>query len=210
MAAVKFTFDTVFSGSADVASDAARARKRHTMTQAEVEAMRAEAHNAGLKSGEVRALEAIAAGTNDVVGAIREALARAAGEIESLRAHATEVALAVARKLARQALASFPAEEVERCLREAMHQAIGEPRLVLKAAPDVAEALKPRIADIAHEEGFDGRIQIAADPTLAGADCRIEWRGGGAERTEAALEAALGDLIARRYSNTAPAQLTED
>lgn len=210
MAAVKFTFDTVFEGASDVVSNAARARKRHSMTEADLEVLRAEAHEAGLKSGEVRALEAIATGTDNVVGAIREALTHAANEIESLRAHATEVALAAASKLARQALASFPDQEVERCLREAMHQAIGEPRLVLRAAPDVTDALKQRMTDIAHEEGFDGRVQITADPALAGADCRIEWRGGGAERTEAALEAALGELVARRFSQTAPAQLTED
>ena len=87
-----------------------------------------------------------------------------------------------------------------------MHQAIGEPRLTLRAAPQVAEALNDRIAEIAHEEGFDGRVQISADPALANADCRIEWRGGGAERAEAALEAAIDTLIARHFSNAAPVQ----
>jgi flagellar motor switch protein FliN/FliY len=32
-----------------------------------------------------------------------------------------------------------------------------------------------------------------------GADCRIEWRGGGAERSEAAIEAALDALMARVF-----------
>jgi len=35
---------------------------------------------------------------------------------------------------------------------------------------------------------------------ITGADCRIEWRGGGSERSEAAIEAALDALIARRFS----------
>jgi flagellar assembly protein FliH len=82
-------------------------------------------------------------------------------------------------------------------LREAMHQAIGEPKLVLKASPVVADALAPRIAEIAHEEAFEGRVLVSADPQLARADCRIEWRGGGAERAEAAIEAQLKDVIAR-------------
>ena len=85
-------------------------------------------------------------------------------------------------------------------LREAMHQAIGEPRITLRAAPDVVAALESRVADIAHEEGYDGRVMMAADPAIAGADCRIEWRGGGSERSEAAIEAALDALIARRFS----------
>jgi flagellar assembly protein FliH len=41
---------------------------------------------------------------------------------------------------------------------------------------------------------------MAADPGISGADCRIEWRGGGSERSEAAIEAALDALIARRFS----------
>ena len=43
-------------------------------------------------------------------------------------------------------------------LREAMHQAIGEPRITLRAAPDVIAALEAALADIAHEEGYDGRV----------------------------------------------------
>ncbi len=42
---------------------------------------------------------------------------------------------------------------------------------------------------------------IAADPAMQGADCRIEWRGGGAERSEQTIEEALNALIVRRFSN---------
>jgi flagellar assembly protein FliH len=89
--------------------------------------------------------------------------------------------------------------EVEAALREALHQAIGEPRVTLRAAPGVAEALQARIAEIAHDEGFDGRVQIASEPTLRATDCRIEWRGGGVERSEAAIGDAIAALITRRF-----------
>ena len=42
------------------------------------------------------------------------------------------------------ALAALPAGDVEIALREAMHQAIGEPRITLRAAPDVVAALESR------------------------------------------------------------------
>jgi flagellar assembly protein FliH len=103
----------------------------------------------------------------------------------------------------------MPASEVENVLRESLHQAIGEPRVVLRASPQVTEALQPHLTEIAHEEGYEGRVQISADPNIRGADCRIEWRGGGAERSEAALEMALAELIARRFSHTHH-PLTED
>lgn len=210
MSAVKFTFDTVFAGTKDVVSEAARARKRTMLTQAELEALQAEARSEGVKAGEVRALDAIAAGTDQTAQAVRDAIARASADIEGLRAYAADLALVAARKLARAALTAFPAEEVERCLRDAIHQAISEPRVVLKAAPSVVEALKDRIAEIAHEEVYDGRVQLSEDPTLKNADCRIEWRGGGAERVEAVLEAAVETLIKRHFSQAAPVQLTED
>lgn len=207
---VKFTFDTVFADGSEVVSEAARARKRQTLTHTELDTLRAEAHSEGVRAGEVRALEAIAAGVRDVAGAVREALSHTVNEIEGLRAESAEIALAAARTLAHAALASFPVQEVERCLREAMHQAIGEPRILLRVSPKVAEALAGQIGDIAQEEGFEGRVQISADPLLHNADCRIEWRGGGAERAEAVIAASLGDLLARRFSDTAPVQLTED
>jgi flagellar assembly protein FliH len=59
--------------------------------------------------------------------------------------------------------------------------------------------MEPKISAIAHEEGYEGRVMIAADPAIRGADCRIEWRGGGSERSEAAIEAALDVLIERRF-----------
>lgn len=210
MSAVRYTFDTEFKDEIDVVPEAVRARRRQTLTEAELDALRSSAHSEGMQAGEIRALEAVAAGTREVIHALRAALAHTAAEAEGLRAQSTGIALAAARKLARAALAAFPAAEIERCLRDAMHQAIGEPRIVLRAAPAVAEALSSGIDEIAHEEGFEGRVQISADPALTNADCRIEWRGGGAERIEAALEAALDDLVARRFSDVAPVQLMED
>jgi flagellar assembly protein FliH len=108
----------------------------------------------------------------------------------------------MARKIAPAALAALPAGDVEIALRQAMHQAIAEPRITLRAAPVVIQALEPRLSDIAHEEGYDGRVQFAADPAMTGADCRIEWRGGGAERSEQIIEEALSALIAHRFSHT--------
>jgi flagellar assembly protein FliH len=202
MNATKFTFDTVFAERETVVSDAARARRRLTITQGELDSMLTLARVEGSKSAEARALEALATAAQGVVGVIDGALIRFTADLDAVREHAAEIALATARKLARKALESFAAEEVEAALREAMHQAIGEPRLVLRTTPAIAEALHSRIAEIAHEEGYDGRVQISAEPALKGADCRMEWRGGGAERSEAAIDAAIAALIAKRFSDS--------
>ena len=196
----KFTFDTEFRAEGDLISNAARARQRKVFTQEEIDHMCTKARGEGLKSGKVRAAEATTAAVVALTGAVRAALADSHAEIESLREEAAQIALAAARKFAPIAIAAFPSGDVEAALREAMHQAIGEPRVVLRASPAVSEAISANLAAIAHEEGFEGRIVAKADPGIAGADCRIEWRGGGAERSLAALEEAIGELIARRFA----------
>ncbi len=198
----KFTFDTEFRGQNDVASDAARARQKTTMTAEEIEAMCARARAEGAETAAVRATENMDRTIAALIAALRDALVRSHAEIEAVRAEAALLALAAAKKIAPAALAALPAGDVENALREAMHQAIGEPRITLRAAPDVVAALEDKVADIAHEEGYDGRVMLAADPAIANADCRIEWRGGGSERSEAAIEAALDELIVRRFSRS--------
>jgi flagellar assembly protein FliH len=196
----KFTFDTEFQGQEDRRSDAARARQKQTLTMEELDQLRAEARAAGADNAQVRAAEAVERSLAALTIAVRAALDTSHAEIESLRDEAARLALAMAKKIAPAALAALPAGDVENALRQAMHQAIGEPRITLRAAPVVVAALEPRLTDIAHEEGYEGRLMIAADPAMTGGDCRIEWRGGGAERSEAAIEEALTALIARRFS----------
>ena len=202
----KFTFDTEFHAERDVISPAARARQKKTMTIEEIDAMVASAKQEGTQAGQVRASENINQTIAALVISVRAALDQSHAEIENVREEAAAVALAAARKIATAALAALPAGDVEAALRESMHQAIGEPRIILRAAPDVIEALKERIDTIAHESGYEGRVLTAADPTIKGADCRIEWRGGGSERSEAAIQAALETLITRRFANPSHSQ----
>lgn len=196
----KFTFDTVFNAGRDVATETSRARQRTALSETEIEAVRAEARAEGAGAAEVVALEAIAAGTRETAQALRDVLTSVAAQMEAVRAEAASLAFEVARKVASSAIAAFPAGVVEAALRQAIHEAIGEPRIVLHARPEVVEALSGQISAIALDEGYDGRVQISADATLSGADCRIDWRGGGAERTSAAIEAALSELMARRFA----------
>lgn len=198
----KFTFDTEFRDGGEVASPAARGRQKKVLTTDEIETMCARAKQEGAQSGQVQATENVERTIAALVISIRAVLDQSRMAIEEIRAEATELAFAAAKKIAPAALAALPAGDVAAALREAMHQAIGEPRITLRASPAVVAALDPRIQAIALEEGYEGRVMIAADPAVTGADCRIEWRGGGSERSEAAIEAALDALIERRFSNS--------
>jgi flagellar assembly protein FliH len=193
----RFTFDTEFSGSEDRPAPAARARQKQTMTVEELESLLAAARSEGENSAQARLDRTIAALTIS----LRAMLDTSHAEIEALRDDAARLALAMAKKIAPAALTALPTGDVEAALRQAMHQAFAEPRITLRAAPTVIEALEPHLAGIAQEEGYEGRVQIAADPAMTGADCRIEWRGGGAERSESLIENALSALIAQHFSH---------
>jgi flagellar assembly protein FliH len=117
-----------------------------------------------------------------------------------VREETAELALAIAGKLAPAAIAAMPAADVEAALRQVLHQAVAEPRVILSAAPAIITAIAPNTEKIAAEEGYDGRIVLAADAALNGGDCRIEWRGGGSERNEQTIEQAIAALIAHCFS----------
>ena len=198
----KFTFDTEFSGGEDRPTESARARQKKTLTTEELENLQALARCEGENNAQARAIETLERTIAALTISVRAALETSHAEIEIVRDDAAKLALAMAKRIAPAALAALPAGDVEIALRQAMHQAIAEPRITLRAAPAVTEVLEPRLNDIAHEEGYDGRVMIAADPSMTGADCRIEWRGGGAERSEQTIEDALAALIAHRFSHT--------
>ncbi len=202
-AGTKYTFDIEFRPEGDLVSNAARARQKKAYTTEEIDALSARARDQGLKAGQVRAAESQAQEIAKLVESLRDVVGRSSKATDDVRREASLLALAAAKKLAAAAVGALPSADVEEVLRHALHQALGEPRIVLHTSPKVAEILKPHLAQIAHEEGFEGRVVVLGEAALGHADCRIEWRGGGAERSESVIEAAIAELIARRFSNQA-------
>lgn len=194
----KFTFDTHFDAGGPSKSEPARARKSYSL--AEIEGLREESREEGKKDGEVRAAQAIAASTARVAAAIHTAIQAMDAEIETIRAESAALALAAARKLAGAALRSAPEAEIAEVLKAALHEAVGEPRIVVKTAPELSAAMEASVAALAAEQGFEGRIQFAPDAALSNADCRIEWRNGGIERAYKVIDDGLAELIARRFA----------
>ena len=197
----KFTFDTVFAAGESVMSESARVRQKKTLTTADLEKLQSESFVEGTKAGETRALENLTAEVANLSAAVREILNSSSIEIEAVRNEAASLAFVLAKKLAGHALSASPLGEVEAALRDVLHQAVGEPRLTVRTNPAMVDALKPEMDRIAHEEGFEGRVLLIADSHFGPADCRMEWRGGGAERVQSNIESALEELIERRFSS---------
>lgn len=196
----KFKFDVEFRPEGDLVSNAARARQRKIITQEELDALLSRARHDGMKVGQVRAAEQTAAAVEQLCAVVQQSVGSAQNQVEELRREAAQLALVCAKKLAAEAVAALPQADVEAALYEAIHQAITEPRIVLRAAPNVIAAIKDKLEDLARDSGYEGRVVASPEPGMNVGDCRIEWRGGGAERSMDHLAEAIGEVIARRFS----------
>jgi flagellar assembly protein FliH len=189
----KFTFDERFDAAPSRGPAASQPRAKKFYTPEEVEA----AFERGRGS-----LEATAAQTQAMaLGRIAEAAMAAISALDSMaaeaRAEALTAAMAAARRIADVALDRYPLDVVEQTIRQCLAQAAHEPRVVIRVNGGLAEALKARIAGIADEIGFNGRIVVTVDPHIASADCRLEWADGGVERDAAAIAARIESALDR-------------
>ena len=75
--------------------------------------------------------------------------------------------------------------------------------MIVTTSPLLVHKIQERADDIAHHQGYEGRMQFVPDDGMANTDCRIEWRGGGIKRAQSAIESALTDLMARRFPQSA-------
>ena len=198
MKAVKFTFDTSFSDG-DSPRPGAETRSRRSYSADEIDAIRSAGYEEGRHAGEIRAAEAMAASLGDLAAAVFRALEVVDKEIEIMRAEAAEFAFVAAKKLAGAALAHAPEAEIAEALRAALHQAISETHITVKAPPGLIHDLHDKLGEVAAQEGFEGRLRFVPDASLYFGDCRIEWRGGGIERAQTRIEQALADVITRRF-----------
>ena len=76
----------------------------------------------------------------------------------------------------------------------------------MRIGGDIYETAKDKIEEIARARGFEGRLAVMSDETLAPGDCRIEWADGGITRDSSATASAIDEMVARYISaRNAPA-----
>jgi flagellar assembly protein FliH len=157
-------------------------------------------HQRGLAEGQQR-LEAQMAAALSTISAQLTLAVRAATEapVEITQA-ATELAMAILRKMHPALSAKRGLDEVAGVLADCLEQLKNEPRLVAYVPNQLLDPLNERVATISAARGFEGRVVLIGDPDLTDSDCRIEWADGGLERDtrrlwsdiEVALDRCLG------------------
>ena len=193
-ATAKYLFDVDFA-----------AGEKPTITMVEHERRRADAesqaYRQGFTAGEQQAHQEATKRMADALSVIADGLGRldsALTAIETrLETEAVEVAVAVAAKLAPALIAREPFAEIAALATECFHHLVSTPLVTVRIAADIHETAKGQIEEIARSNGFDGRLTVISDESLAPGDCRIEWADGGIIRESTATASAIDETVAR-------------
>jgi len=193
-AAAKFLFDENFASG-----------EKPTITLVEHERRRADAeslaHRQGFEAGQAqargeqneriaRALTSLAEQALQLDGKLKDIEARLENE-------AVQVAFSVASKLAPELIAREPFAEIEVLASECFRQIIATPQISIHVSEDIYDIASQKLEEIARARGFDGRLNVAADPALGQGNCRIEWAEGGVVRDRAATMKVIDEAVQR-------------
>lgn len=196
-APAKFLFDTDFS-----APDRSRERAptpaevAQKVADAEARAYRA-GYEAALREAKVESDRRAAQALEEIGTAIKGIAARFAGIETRMETEAVDVAVAVARKLCSELIAREPLGEITALVSDCFSHLVATPHLVVRINDALYEAAHDNIERMATHSGFQGRLVILAEPTIATGDCRIEWADGGVVLERAAIEGKINELVWR-------------
>ena len=195
----KFTFDVSFD---HLGLPSARSLAERRFTRGEIEATRQSALAEGHAAGLAEAAKSAQVLTADALARIAESLATLLATQDAATMDAQRRALAATQmiiaKLVPGLAAKDPLTEVEAFATKCLHEAIDEPRVVLRVAQEIYEPLRERLDALAQAAGYAGRIVLLADDAIAPGDARVEWADGGAERNLAGQCAEVNELLERR------------
>jgi flagellar assembly protein FliH len=161
---------------------------------------RAEGHRDGVAEGQraavVTAAERLAAAAEHLADHVAALNAALDDHRRQTLSEAVDLAAAIGKKLANGLVAAEPTAEIEALITECLASLDSVPHLVIRCAPELADAVREiALARIA-TSGFTGRLVVLGDPDRTGGDARLEWVDGGLARDRAMLEAEIDRRVA--------------
>ncbi|MBX7200548.1 MAG: hypothetical protein K1X51_14365 [Rhodospirillaceae bacterium] len=219
------------AAAADAARAAAKAKVKEPppppavkleFTKAQLEAAREE----GYIAGHGAALEE--AGTSrehyvaDAINLIAQGLDKLDEQQKTANGQIEQIAMRMVYGIVRRMLPTFAeqyaVDNIENFVRAVLPVTLGEPKILVRAHPMIAEDLETRLKDVFARASFQGTYTVVTDYELQPGDCRLEWAGGGADRDEAriwrsvreAVAASYGDVDVDALDATVDAQIQEE
>lgn len=180
-----------------------------TFSEEELTLARQQAYDQGREAGHQEAAQSLEQMTGMALTTAAyhlQALGAAqAADSEEITRQGAAIAVALVRKLHPEFARRFGLEEIESAIVDCLRHLDRTPKVTVKVAPALVEAIREKIEGLARQATFDGRLGVAGDESLTPGDCRVEWNDGGAERDQSrawaqidqAVEAVLGALAQR-------------
>jgi flagellar assembly protein FliH len=195
-APAKFLFDVDFSAPDKREKAATPAEIAEKIAEAEGRAYRA-GYDAGQREAKAESDRRTALALEEIGISIRGIAAGVNGIESRMETEAVDVAVAVARKLCTELVAREPLGEITALVSDCFSHLVSTPHLVVRINDSLYEGARAQIERLAAQAGFEGRLVILAEPTIATGDCRIEWADGGVVLDRAAIEAKISELVGR-------------
>jgi flagellar assembly protein FliH len=196
-APAKFLFDTDFSAPAKSRERAATATEiAQKVAEAEARAYR-NGYDAAQREAKAESDRRAALALEEIALAIKNIASRFSGIEARMETEAVDVAVAVARKLCSELIAREPLGEITALVSDCFAHLVSTPHIVVRINDALYEGAREKIERLAAQSGFQGRLVILAEPTIATGDCRIEWADGGVVLERATIDVKINELVGR-------------
>ena len=204
VAPAKFLFDVDFSAPEKREKPVTPAEIAAKIAEAEARAYRA-GYDAAQREAKVESDRRAALALEEIGIGIKGIASRFASIETRMETEAVDVAVAVARKLCVELIAREPLGEIMALVSDCFSHLVSTPHLVVRINDGLYDAARAQIERLAAQAGFEGRLVILAEPTIATGDCRIEWADGGVVLDRAAIEAKISELVGRYIASRSEA-----
>jgi flagellar assembly protein FliH len=203
-APAKFLFDVDFSAPEKREKPVTPAEIAAKIAEAEARAYRA-GYDAAQREAKVESDRRAALALEEIGIAVKGIASRFASIETRMETEAVDVAVAVARKLCVELIAREPLGEIMALVSDCFSHLVSTPHLVVRINDGLYDAARTQIERMAAQAGFEGRLVILAEPTIATGDCRIEWADGGVVLDRTAIEAKISELVGRYMASRSEA-----
>lgn len=121
-----------------------------------------------------------------------------------LERNATRLAFAIARRLLPATAETVALEEMSAMVASVLPDLMDQPRLMVRVHGALADTVRTAVRDLQTTSGYEGRVLVRPDNTLAPGDCRLEWGDGGLERDQARLWSEIEAAVSRHLDEVVP------
>lgn len=176
-----------------------RARPKPAITEDDLARVRAEGVAEGREQASREAAQSLERRLTEAFETVGERLGEVIASTQAAHAtaarEASAIAVAIARRMVPELYRRNAAAEIELTVASALSQVLETKELTVHTSETLVDPLRERITALAEARGIGERVRISADATLIEGDCRIEWPGGGAERTSATLWSEIEAIV---------------